>query len=79
MAEKQNSSNQHVNEPPHDKTNKMTASSKDSDELGLGAVARSEAGPLGMQAAPSSIPMSGTFFRGDLVMKKFLWLFSLFR
>ena len=35
-----------------------------------GAVARSEASPLGMQAAPSSIPTSGTFFRGDLVMKK---------
>ena len=35
-----------------------------------GAVARSEACPLGMQAAPSSIPTSGTFFRRDLVMKK---------
>ena len=35
-----------------------------------GAVARSEACPLGMQAAPSSIPMFGTFFREDLVMKK---------
>ena len=34
-----------------------------------GAVARSEACPLGMQTAPSSIPTSGTFFRGDLVMK----------
>ena len=34
-----------------------------------GAVARSEACPLGMQAAPSSIPTSGTFFRGDLVME----------
>ena len=34
-----------------------------------GAVARSEACPLGMQAAPSSMPTSGTFFRGDLVMK----------
>ena len=33
-------------------------------------VARSEACPLGMQAAPSSIPTSGTFFCGDLVMKK---------
>ena len=31
------------------------------------------------QAAPSSIPMSGTFFRGDLVMKTFLRPFSLFR
>ena len=36
-----------------------------------GVVARSEACPLGMQAAPNSIPTSGTFFRGDLVMKKF--------
>ena len=44
-----------------------------------GAVARSEACPLGMQAAPISIPTSGTFFRGDLVMKKFLRPFSLFR
>ena len=35
--------------------------------------------PLGMQAAPSSIPTSGTFFRGDLVMKKFLRPFSLVR
>ena len=40
-------------------------------------VARSEACPLGMQAAPSSIPTSGTFFGGDLVMKKFLRPFSL--
>ena len=38
-------------------------------EVQPGAVARSEASSLGMQAAPSSIPMSGTFFRGDLVMK----------
>ena len=45
----------------------------------LGAVARSEACSLGMQAAPSSIPTSGTFFRGDLVMKVFLRPFSLFR
>ena len=44
-----------------------------------GAVARSGASPLGMQAAPSSIPTSGTFFRGDLVMKTFLRPFSLFR
>ena len=44
-----------------------------------GAVARSEACSLGMQAAPSSIPTSGTFFHGDLVMKTFLWPFSLFR
>ena len=42
-----------------------------------GAVARSEASSLGMQAAPSSIPTSGTFFRGDLVMKTFLRPFSL--
>ena len=32
-----------------------------------------------MQAAPSSIPASGTFFRGDLVMKTFLRPFFLFR
>ena len=43
------------------------------------AVARSEASLLGMQAAPSSIPTSGTFFRGDLVIKTFLRPFSLFR
>ena len=47
--------------------------------IGPGAVARSETSPLGMQAAPSSIPTSGTFFRGDLVMKTFLRPFSLFR
>ena len=35
-----------------------------------GAVARSEACPLGMQAALSSIPTFGTYFREDLVMKK---------
>ena len=35
------------------------------------SVARLEACLLGMQAVPSSIPTSGTFFRGDLVMKKF--------
>ena len=44
-----------------------------------GAVARSEASSLGMQAAPSSIPTSDTFCRGDLVMKIFLRPFSLFR
>ena len=44
-----------------------------------GEVARSEACSLGMQAAASLIPMSGTFFRGDLVMKTFLRPFSLFR
>ena len=44
-----------------------------------GAVARSEACPLGMQAAPTSIPTSGTFFRGDLAMKNILRPFSLFR
>ena len=42
-------------------------------------VVGSEACSLGMQAAPSSIPTSGTFFRGDLVMKRFLQPFSLFR
>ena len=30
-----------------------------------GAVARSEVSSLGMQAAPSLIPTSGTFFHGD--------------
>ena len=44
-----------------------------------GAVARSEVYSLCMQAAPSSIPTSGTFFRGDLVMETFLRPFSLFR
>ena len=43
-----------------------------------GAVARSEASWLGMQAAPSSVPTSGTFFHGDLVMKT-LRPFSFFR
>ena len=43
-----------------------------------GTVARSEACPLGIQAAQSSIPMSSTFFPGDLVMKKFLRPISLF-
>ena len=46
---------------------------------GPGAVARSEAWPLGMQAIPSSIPTSGIFFREDLVMKQLLRPFSLFR
>ena len=41
------------------------------DQYQPGAVARLEACLLGMQAAPSSIPTSGTFFRGDLVMKKY--------
>ena len=44
-----------------------------------GRVAPSEASSLGMQAAPSSIPTSGTFFCGDLVMKTFLRPISLFR
>ena len=44
-----------------------------------GEVAWSEACPLGMQAAPSSIPTSGTFFRRDLVMKTFLRPVSLYR
>ena len=34
------------------------------------AVARSEACPLGMQAAPSLTPTPGTFFRGELALKK---------
>ena len=42
------------------------------DPILPGAVARSEASSLGMQAAPNSIPTSGTFFRGDLVKKTFL-------
>ena len=41
--------------------------------------ARSEACSLGMQAAPGSIPTSGTFFHGDLVMKTFLRPLSFFR
>ena len=45
----------------------------------MGVVAGSEACSLGMQAAPSSIPTSGTFFRGDVVIKTFLQPFSLFR
>ena len=44
-----------------------------------GTVAQSEACWLGMQAAPSSIPMSSTFSLGDMVIKTFLWPFSLFR
>ena len=44
-------------------------------DCGPGAVARSEAPPLG----PEFDPTSGTFFRGDLVMKTFLRPFSLFR
>ena len=44
-----------------------------------GAVARSEACPLSMQVAPSSISTSGRFCHGDLVMKKFLRPFSFFR
>ena len=35
--------------------------------------------PLGIQAAPSSIPTSGAFFRGDLVMNIFLRPFSFFQ
>ena len=38
----------------------------------------SEACSLGMQAASSSIPTSGTSFRGDLVMETFLLPVSLF-
>ena len=44
-----------------------------------GIVAGSEACLLGMQVAPSSIPMSSTFFCWDLVMKTFLLPYSLFR
>ena len=39
----------------------------------------SEACSFGMQVAPSSNPMSGILFHGDLVMKTFLQPFSLFR
>ena len=43
-----------------------------------GAVARLEECPPGMQAAPEFNPQSsGTFFHGDLVVKKFLQPFSL--
>ena len=45
--------------------------------LMAGRVARSEACPLGMQAASSSIPTSGTFFHGD-EHEKFLQPFTLF-
>ena len=34
------------------------------------SIAQSEACPLGMQAALSSITTSGTFFLGEFVMKK---------
>ena len=44
-----------------------------------GVVGRSEACPLGMQAPPSSIPTSGTFFRGDLVMQIFFTAILPFR
>ena len=54
-------------EPRHNKTNKMSV-----------RPAKTQIS-LGMQAATSSIPTSGTFFRGDLVMKNFLRSFSLFR
>ena len=43
-----------------------------------GAVAQLEACLLDMQAAPSLIPTSCTFFHGDLVMKTFLRPFSTF-
>ena len=42
-------------------------------------VARTEACPLGMQVAPNSNPMFGTFFHRDLVMKKIVKPFCLFR
>ena len=45
-------------------------------KLGVGMVPRSEACQLSMQGAPSSIPTSGTFFRGH---EKILRPFSLFR
>ena len=60
---------------PQKRQNKMTFISWSSRP---GAAARLEVSLLGMQAAPSSIPTSGTFFRGDLVMKTFLRPFSLF-
>ena len=41
------------------------------DKTCRGAVARSETRPLGLQVVSSSIPTSGTFFRADLVMKKY--------
>ena len=60
-------------------SNYCNPSEADTDKEGLGKVARSEACSLGMQAALSLIPTSGTFFRGGLVMKTFLRPFSLFR
>ena len=56
----------------------INSQEKDTQGIPPGAVARSEASLLGMQAAPSLIPMFGTVFRGDLVMKTFLRPFSLF-
>ena len=44
-----------------------------------GAVTRLEACPLGMQAAPSSIPRPAHSFVETWSWKKFLWPFSLFR
>ena len=44
-----------------------------------GAVARAVAMPLGMQAVPRSIPVSGTFFCEDLVMEIFQRPFFLSR
>ena len=42
-----------------------------------GAVARSEACPPGMQAAPSSIPTSGTFFHGHEMISTAILLLPL--
>ena len=47
-------------------------------DQGLDSLPGAVASSLGMQVAPSSIPTSGTFFHGDLVMKTFLRPFSLF-
>ena len=43
-----------------------------------GMVAWSDPYSCGMQKAACSILMLGTFFHGDLAMKKFVWPFSYF-
>ena len=64
------------NEVTHSRVSKIRF---DGGYLMPGAVARSKACPLGLQAAPSLFLTSGTFFLGDLVMKRILRPFSLFR
>ena len=61
------------------KSSELFDTTRNSYTILPGVVVRSETCSLGLQAAPSSIPTSGTFFHGDLVMKTFLRPFSLFR